>query len=173
MPPADREFDADSRQAVDADIRAPEVLAPTPRRLRPWRSAWLWGIRLLAVAAPWYLSGAGLDLLPYLLTLAGGWAIGFALVSIGGAVVALMIASLNEVRMLRWRTDGGEARVEVETVALRLCLIAGIARTEKGAAAALPPLPRHVRRSLERAGLALEPGRRKGVSVCVELQRLT
>lgn len=317
-------------EKVEAEVR--------PRPWRPWRSPWAWGALLLLIALPWYLSGVGLDLLPYLLTLVGGWTFGFSFVNLtlrmpqqrglvlhvvvavlaaavvatvifgdiippaglpdrfrallvllqmaaipaigwtwlaligrvtsavqrprvektvpgfgrendgsivrfpavrmpirdlriavvvlvvvlGGGAVALLIAfdafvlgpkmtvillgtviglpayyglmayyhrrtieasvwfapgrmrivadaerfevDFADIRMLRWRTDSEEARVEVRTDAVELSLIAGLARVPKGAAAALPGLPRHVRRSLELAGLSPGTGRAKGMT---------
>ncbi|MFD5226380.1 hypothetical protein ACFWHT_12230 [Microbacterium sp. NPDC058342] len=308
------------------------------RSWRPWSSAWLWGVVLLGIALPWYLSEAGLDLLPYLLTLVGGWALGLSLVNLtlrlgprlglavhvsaavafgvvltwatsgggaatealpdraraalfllqmaaipaagwvwlaligraseavrrparpkrvpewtregdgsvvrfpavrmplrhlriavvvivavlGGVLLTLLIAfdayvvgpkmtiilagavlglpayfaltafyrrgtidafvrfdggrmlvasgderydlSLADVTLLRWRTDSEEAHVEVRTAEVQISLIAGLARTGKDAAAALPPLPRHVLRKLELAGLTAEQGRAKGMT---------
>ncbi|MEQ6899362.1 hypothetical protein [Microbacterium sp. KR10-403] len=317
-------------EAVEAEVR--------PRPWRPWRSPWAWGALLLLIALPWYLGGAGLDLLPYLLTLVGGWTFGFSFVNLtlrmpprrglvlhlvvavlaavvvattifgqvipdariperlrallvllqlavipaigwiwlallgritiavrrpraektvpgfarerdgsivrfpavrmpirdlriavvvlvvllGGTALALLVAfdafvlgpkmtvillgtviglpayyglmayyhrrtieasvwlasgrmrivagaerfevDFADIRMLRWRTDSEEARVEVRTASLDLSLIAGLARVPKGAIAALPGLPPDVRRSLESAGLSAETGRAKGMT---------
>ena len=307
-------------------------------RWRPWRHAWVWGVVLLLSALPWYLSGAGVDLLPYLLTLVGGWTFGFSFVNLtlgmrarrglvlhvaaavlfgllvwatifghipiderlpeaaravlfllqmasipaigwvwlaligratsavgrprsdrvapewtreeggsvvrfsavpmrlrelhtaivvivlagGGAVLTMLIAldsfvfgprmlllilgllvglpaylalsahyrrrtvdasvrfdsdsirvtygtesvetPLQSIRMLRWRTAGEEARIELRTDTADLSLVAGLARVPKGVAAELPPLPRFVRRSLALAGLEQKDGRAKGLT---------
>jgi len=300
-----------------------------PVRWRLWRRAWVWGVLLLLIATPWYLSGAGTDVLPYLLTLVGGWTFGLSFVNFtlgmparsglvlhltvavvfgflswatifehiiiderlpeaaraalfllqmasipaigwvwlaligratsafrtprversapewtreqggsivrfpavamrlwelntaivvivlagGGAVLTVLIAldsfvfgplvglpaylafrahyrrrtvdasvrfdsdsirvtygtnsvdaPLQSIRMLRWRTDSEEARIELRTDTADLSLVAGLARVPKGVAGGLPPLPRFVRRSLELAGLERKQGRAQGLT---------
>lgn len=41
----------------------------------------VWAAACALLALPWYLAGSGLELLPYLLTLVGGWLCGFAFVN--------------------------------------------------------------------------------------------
>lgn len=84
-------------------------------------------------------------------------------VAYGAEVIETPLASI---RMLRWRTDSEEARIELHTDVAEISLVAGLARVPKGTAAALPSLPRFVRRSLQLAGLVVRH-ERKGTTTWV------
>lgn len=69
---------------------------------------------------------------------------------------------LRELEVLVWRPRSEYARVEARGGGLDVSLVVGVARTPNGVAAELPEPTRHVRRTLEDAGLRLEraPGGR-------------
>ncbi|WP_223693429.1 hypothetical protein [Leifsonia poae] len=71
--------------------------------------------------------------------------------------------ALSEIDLLLWRSDSDYARIELRSGTTELCLIAGLARAPKGVAPQLPPLPRHIRGSLESEKLT-ERRSRRGVT---------
>ncbi|QJU55369.1 hypothetical protein SCB71_20310 [Herbiconiux sp. KACC 21604] len=69
-----------SRSRTEESIDpAPAPRASASRRLIA--SPWLWAGVLLAGALPWYLVGEGLELVPFLLGLIGGWLCGLGFVN--------------------------------------------------------------------------------------------
>lgn len=57
----------------------PPVHVPWWKRL--FRKPLFWALICAALALPWYLNGNGMELLPFLLTLVGGWLCGFGFVN--------------------------------------------------------------------------------------------
>ena len=94
----------------------PTSLEPTPRWRRPFRCPLLWAVLCFALAMPWYLAENALELLPFLLTLVGGWLCGFSFVqftrrmtsSRRGAIVHAVGAAAFGL-ILVWLVSNGKA----------------------------------------------------------------
>lgn len=75
--------------------------------------------------------------------------------------VALFDAPLTGVRRLRWASDSPPTRIELTPVdGEPIVLLVGMARRPRDASPTLPPLPPHLRRTLDRAGLPEKTRRR-------------
>ncbi|WP_067201593.1 hypothetical protein [Microbacterium sp. XT11] len=81
-------------------------------------------------------------------------------VAVGESVTVIRLA---EITHLRWRTRSEYARVEARGGGADVSVFAGMAATERGVAAELPPLSRRAVRSLEHAGLSMTTSRRGDV----------
>lgn len=83
-------------------------------------------------------------------------------IEVGDERHVLDVADLD---LLAWRCGSDYARVEARGRGMDVSIIAGIAKTEKGMAADLPPLSRRMTRVLEANGLVSESSRRDGLTI--------
>lgn len=105
----------------------PPVHVPWWKRLL--RKPLFWALICAVLALPWYLNGNGMELLPYLLTLVGGWLCGFAFVNFTlglkrawlGVLLHVVVAAISGL-LLHWMVFSGSSFLKTLPEQLRAVL---------------------------------------------------
>lgn len=110
---------------------SPELFPPVrlPWWKRLFRKPLFWALICAALAMPWYLGGNGMELLPYLLTLVGGWLCGFAFVNFtlgirrtGLGVLLHVVVAAASALLLHWLVFDGSGFLKTLPGQLRALL---------------------------------------------------